>query len=121
MLEFSTLGTFVVVVLGLFLVPGPAVLLTTSSTIRGGRKTGILTGLGIATGDFIHTMFAAMGLSTILMTSAAAFNLVKYAGAVYLIYMGLKAIAEKPNKQVLPSFQRHQVFKHTVKLYWQRY
>ncbi|GIN96937.1 lysine transporter LysE [Siminovitchia terrae] len=106
MIEFSTLGTFFVVVLGLFLVPGPAVLLTLSSTIRGGRKTGILTGLGIATGDFIHTMFAVLGLSVILMTSAAAFNLVKYAGAVYLIYMGLKAIAEKPNKQDLPSVSK---------------
>jgi threonine/homoserine/homoserine lactone efflux protein len=51
-------------------------------------------------------MFAVLGLSAILFTSAAAFNLVKYAGAVYLIYMGLKAIAEKPNKQDLPSVSK---------------
>ncbi len=106
MIGLSTLGTFCVVVLGLFLVPGPAVLLTVSSTIRGGIKTGILTGIGIASGDFIHTLCAVLGLSAILMTSAAAFNLVKYAGAVYLIYMGIKAIVEKPNKQELPSVSK---------------
>lgn len=106
MIEFSTLGAFIVVVIGLFLVPGPAVLLTMSSTIRGGRKSGILTGLGIATGDLIHTMFAVLGLSAILMTSATAFNFVKYAGAVYLIYMGIKAIVEKPDEPDLPSVSK---------------
>ncbi|RST73083.1 LysE family translocator [Siminovitchia acidinfaciens] len=106
MLELSTLGTFILVVIGLFLVPGPAVLLTVSRTIQGGRKTGILTGLGIATGDFIHTLFAALGLSAILMTSATAFNLVKYAGAIYLIYMGIKAIVERTNKQNIASVSK---------------
>lgn len=106
MFELSTLGTFIVVVLGLFLVPGPAVLLTVSRTIQGGRKSGILTGLGIATGDFIHTLFAALGLSAILMTSAVAFNIVKYAGAIYLAYMGIKAIMAKANNRELPSVSK---------------
>lgn len=103
MLDVSTLGTFVAVVLGLFLIPGPAVLLVLSRTVQGGRKTGILTGLGIATGDFVHTVFAAVGLSALLMTSALAFNVVKYVGAAYLIYLGVRAIMEKPADISLPK------------------
>ena len=58
MFTLSTLSAFVVIVLGLFLIPGPAVLLTAARTVQGGRKAGIMAGLGIATGDFIHTVFA---------------------------------------------------------------
>ncbi|CAM2154288.1 Threonine/homoserine/homoserine lactone efflux protein [Pararobbsia alpina] len=103
MVEFSTLGTFVVVVLGLFLIPGPAVLLVLTRTVQGGRKTGIMTGLGVATGDFVHTMCAAIGLSAVLMTSAFAFSIVKYVGAAYLVYLGVRAILEKPAKPATTS------------------
>jgi threonine/homoserine/homoserine lactone efflux protein len=92
MLDLSTLGTFVAVVLGLFLIPGPAVLLVLTRTVHGGRKAGILTGLGIAVGDFIHTLGAAVGLSALLMTSALAFNAVKFVGAAYLVYLGIRAL-----------------------------
>lgn len=95
MFDFSTILTFVAVVIGLFLIPGPAVLLTVARTIQSGRKAGIITGLGIAAGDFIHTIFAAVGLSAVLMTSASAFNAVKLAGAVYLFYMGVRAVLAK--------------------------
>ncbi|MCG1048206.1 MULTISPECIES: LysE family translocator [Mycetohabitans] len=95
MFELSTLGTFVVVVLGLFLIPGPAVLLVLTRTVQGGRKTGVLTGLGLAAGDFIHTVFAAVGLSALLMTSALAFNIVKLVGAAYLLYLGVRALRKK--------------------------
>lgn len=95
MFDFSTILTFVAVVIGLFLIPGPAVLLTVARTIQSGRKAGIITGLGIAAGDFIHTIFAAVGLSAVLMTSASAFNAVKLAGAVYLFYMGIRAVLTK--------------------------
>ncbi|MYN28632.1 LysE family translocator [Duganella levis] len=91
MFDLSNLAAFVVIVLGLFLIPGPAVLLVLTRTVQGGRKTGILTGLGIAAGDFIHTLCAAVGLSALLMTSSTAFTIVKLAGAGYLIYIGLRA------------------------------
>ena len=103
MFDLATLGTFVAVVLGLFLIPGPAVLLVLSRTVQGGRKTGVLTGLGIACGDFVHTLFAAAGLSALLMTSALAFNVVRFVGAAYLIYLGIKAILEKPSDPSLPK------------------
>lgn len=103
MFTISTLSTFLVIVLGLFLIPGPAVLLTATRTVQGGRKAGVMAGLGIATGDLIHTLFAAAGLSAILMTSALAFNLIKFAGAAYLLYLGIRAILEKPADPQLPK------------------
>ncbi|WML59011.1 LysE family translocator [Neobacillus sp. PS2-9] len=87
--------TFILVVLVLFLIPGPAVLLTVTQTAKGGRKAGIITGVGIAVGDLIHTVAAVFGLSAILMTSALAFEIVKYLGAAYLIFLGIKSLLEK--------------------------
>jgi RhtB (resistance to homoserine/threonine) family protein len=95
-------GTFIVVVLLLFLIPGPAVFLTISQTIKGGRKNGIVTGLGIAFGDLLHTCASVLGLSAILMTSALAFEIVKYLGAAYLIYLGISALIEKSKKDKKP-------------------
>jgi threonine/homoserine/homoserine lactone efflux protein len=103
MFELSTLTTFVAVVLGLFVIPGPAVLLVLTRTVQGGRKTGILTGLGIASGDFVHALCAAVGLSALLMTSALAFNVVKIVGACYLVYLGIKALREPPSDPTLPK------------------
>ncbi|AJE97137.1 LysE family translocator [Pandoraea apista] len=99
---FATLATFVVVVLGLFLIPGPAVLLTITRTVQGGRRAGIMTGMGIALGDLVHTLCAAVGLSAVLMTSALAFDVVKYVGAGYLIYLGVKALRERASDPQLP-------------------
>ncbi len=90
--------TFIFVVLLLFLIPGPAVFLTITQTINGGRKNGIVTGLGIAFGDFLHTLAAVLGLSAILMTSSFAFEIVKYMGSAYLVYLGIRAIIEKAHR-----------------------
>jgi len=95
-IDFATLATFTAVVLGLFLVPGPAVLLVLTRTAQGGRGVGIATGAGIAMGDLVHTLLAAVGLSALLMTSALAFGIVKLCGAGYLLYLGVRAFLEKP-------------------------
>ena len=95
MVWLTELSTFMVVVLGLFLVPGPAVLLVINRTAQGGRRTGIATGLGVAAGDAIHTLAAAIGLSALLATSALAFTIVKFAGAGYLLYLGIRAFLAK--------------------------
>lgn len=105
MIDLTTLSTYLVVVLGLFLIPGPAVLLVLTRTAQGGRKTGIMTGLGIALGDSIHALLAAVGLSAILMTSALAFNIVKIVGAGYLIYLGVRALLEKRGDSSAPIVQ----------------
>lgn len=92
MVALSDLLTFMAVVLGLFLVPGPAVLLVMTRTAQSGRRAGIATGLGVATGDLVHTLAAAVGLSALLATSALAFTIVKLAGAAYLLYLGIRAL-----------------------------
>ena len=96
MIDLATLATFMAVVLGLFLVPGPAVLLVLTRTAQGGRGVGVATGAGIATGDLIHTVLAAVGLSALLMTSSLAFSIVKLCGAGYLLYLGVRAFIERP-------------------------
>ena len=101
--EFTTILAYIIVVIGLFAVPGPAVLLTVTRTVQNGRKGGMMAGLGIATGDFLHTLFAAAGLAVLLMSSALAFNLVKYAGAAYLLYLGIRELTSKPSEPKLPK------------------
>ncbi len=95
MVEFDILLTYAAVVLGLFLIPGPAVLLVLSRAAVGGQRIGIATGLGCACGDLLHTAMATVGLSALLMTSALAFGMVKYVGAAYLIYLGIQALRAK--------------------------
>ncbi|MCL2897114.1 LysE family translocator [Brenneria tiliae] len=101
MFEISTLLSFVAVVISLFMIPGPSLMLVLNRTVQGGRKVGIMTGLGLAVGDFIHTLLAAVGLSALLMTSAIAFSIVKYVGAVYLIYLGIRAFRAKTSDPAL--------------------
>lgn len=90
--ETAQLLIFTGVVALLFISPGPAVILTLARSIGSGTRTGIATGAGIAAGDMLHTLAAVVGLSAILMTSAWAYELVKYAGAAYLIYLGFMAL-----------------------------
>jgi threonine/homoserine/homoserine lactone efflux protein len=104
--DVALLGTFVVVVLGLFLIPGPAVLLTLARSISGGWRVGVATGFGIATGDLVHTIMAAVGLSALLMTSALAFEVVKYLGAAYLVWLGVRALLERAEALNIPSSRR---------------
>lgn len=103
MIDPALLATYMVVVLGLFLVPGPAVLLVLARGVSGGRSIGVATGLGIAAGDLVHTVLATIGLSAILMTSALAFNIVKYAGAAYLVCLGIRSLIERGRDVTLPS------------------
>lgn len=86
---------FIVVVLLLFIIPGPAVIITITKSLQGGVKAGITTGAGIALGDLVHTIAAILGLSAILMTSTIAFEIVKYLGVAYLMYLGIQAILQK--------------------------
>ena len=71
--------------------PGPDLLYILTRTIAQGRKIGIACAAGLWTGAMVHVSAAALGLSAILAASAAAFNTVKFAGAAYLIYLGIQA------------------------------
>ncbi|MFC3226314.1 LysE family translocator [Marinibaculum pumilum] len=94
MIDQVTLLTYLAVLLGFVLIPGPAVLLTVARASASGIRAGLATGLGIALGDIAHTAFAVIGLSAVIQTSALAFAMVKYAGAAYLVWLGIRAILD---------------------------
>ncbi|MGD1863332.1 MAG: LysE family translocator [Phormidesmis sp.] len=95
MIDQTTLFTYLVVLLGFVFIPGPAVLMTLARASSSGTRIGIATALGIAAGDFFHTVMAVVGMSAIILASAFLFSLIKYLGAAYLVYLGLRAIFEK--------------------------
>jgi threonine/homoserine/homoserine lactone efflux protein len=87
--------TFLFAGIILNLTPGADTIYIISRSAAQGRRAGIASVLGIMTGSMIHTTFAAVGLSMILATSALAYEIVKYAGAGYLIYLGIKMLVLK--------------------------
>jgi threonine/homoserine/homoserine lactone efflux protein len=88
----TTFGLFVVAALALLLVPGPAVFYVVARGVEGGRLVGLVSCLGIEVGTLAHAAFAAVGLSALLASSATAFAVVKWLGAAYLIWLGLKRL-----------------------------
>ncbi|MEO5892290.1 MAG: LysE family translocator [Ferruginibacter sp.] len=87
--------TFLITGILLNLTPGNDTLFILSRSIAQGKKAGIMSVLGISTGSLIHTSLAAFGLSVIIARSILLFNIVKYAGAAYLVYMGIKMIIDR--------------------------
>ncbi len=99
----ANLGLFISAALVLLLIPGPAVLYIIARSAEQGRLAGFVSDLGIHTATLAHVAAAALGLSAVLASSALAFSAVKYAGAAYLIWLGLKKIfghAEAPGVNV---------------------
>jgi threonine/homoserine/homoserine lactone efflux protein len=99
----ATLVVFSAAALALIVVPGPAVLYIVSQSIDRGRLAGFVSALGIAVGALVHVCAAAIGLSSILVSSATAFNVVKYAGAAYLIGMGIWTLARRREEAPTPE------------------
>lgn len=91
MFELSVLWLFVITCAAAVVVPGPDTLLVLGNTLGGGRKRGFITALGVCSGFLVHITAAVLGLTAIVLTSAALFTLVKLGGAAYLIYLGLRA------------------------------
>lgn len=85
-------GTFLVSCILLNLTPGSDTVLILSKSIAQGKKAGVITALGIGLGIVGHTLLAAFGLSILIAKSIVLFNIVKYAGAAYIIYLGVKMI-----------------------------
>ena len=92
----ANLALFVSAALVLLVIPGPAVLFIIAQSVEQGRKAGLVSDLGIHTATLVHVVAAALGLSALLASSALAFSIVKYAGAAYLIWLGLKKICTRP-------------------------
>src|SRR5262245_35646575 len=91
----ANLIVFMTATLALNLTPGPDMLYVIARSVGQGQKAGVVSALGIGAGCLAHTFAAALGLSALLMSSAVAYDVVKYAGAVYLIYLGVRALMSK--------------------------
>ena len=105
----ARLAFFVGAALALLAVPGPAVIYIVTQSIGQGRRAGVVSCAGIFTGTLVHVGAATIGLSALLASSATAFDVVKYAGAAYLIYVGLRRLA---GREPEPAPDRPKVRSH---------
>ena len=88
----STLALFAFATIVLLIVPGPAVLYIVTRSVAQGRAAGLVSVLGIHAGSVVHVVFAAVGVSALLYASSTAFMVVRYAGAAYLVFLGLRKL-----------------------------
>jgi threonine/homoserine/homoserine lactone efflux protein len=88
----SSLPAFLVVAIVVIVTPGPDTALTIRNTLLGGRRGGVFTGVGVAAGQAIWTVATSGGIAALLVASEPVFRVVKYAGALYLAFLGLQAL-----------------------------
>ena len=95
MIDPTTFILFLVASMLIALAPGPDMLYILTRSVSQGRSAGVVSALGVHTGVLIHTLIAALGLSALIAASALAFSVVKYLGAAYLIYLGIRTLFTK--------------------------
>jgi threonine/homoserine/homoserine lactone efflux protein len=93
--DLASLGLFIAAALVLLLTPGPAVLYIVARSIDQGRRAGLVSMLGVHAGTLVHVAAAAAGLSVLLAASAMAFSVVKYLGAAYLVFLGVRRLLDR--------------------------
>ncbi|HZT44618.1 MAG TPA: LysE family translocator [Gaiellaceae bacterium] len=84
----------------LLAIPGPAVLYVVATSVEGGRRAGLLSVCGVHLGSLVHVAAACAGLSALIVSSAIAFSTVKYVGAAYLVYLGIRKWLEQDEAPV---------------------
>ena len=90
--ETTTLLLFATAALALIVIPGPNLIYITARSVAEGRRAGIASALGVEAGTLVHVVAAAFGLSALIASSATAFSALKYAGAAYLVYLGVRTL-----------------------------
>ena len=105
-LEPATLARFCLAAIVLLVVPGPAVLYIVARSVDQGRAAGIASVLGVHLGSLFHIAAAALGLSALLLSSALAFTTVKYVGAAYLVYLGLRTLLTQSEAEQIAALRR---------------
>jgi len=93
---FDSIVAFAIASLALLVIPGPAVLYVINRSIADGRSTALAAVAGLEIGNFVHVVAATLGLSAVIAASATAFGVVKWIGAGYLIYTGIRTLSRKP-------------------------
>jgi threonine/homoserine/homoserine lactone efflux protein len=91
----STFLVFALASLALVVAPGPNLVYIVTRSVSQGRRAGLVSAVGVEAGTLVHVTAAAVGLSQLVATSALAFSVVKYAGAAYLLYLGLRALRRR--------------------------
>ncbi|MEK1891324.1 MAG: LysE family translocator [Phyllobacterium sp.] len=112
--DLTLWGLFIVASAVLLLTPGPAVLYIIARSVEQGRAAGLVSVLGIHLGTIVHITAAAVGLSALVMSSALAFSVVKYLGAAYLIWIGIRTFMAKdldPEAPALPAEPLRRIFR----------
>lgn len=114
--DVPTLLAYLAAATILVLIPGPGTAWVVAQTVAGGTRRGLHAGLGLETATLIHATAAGLGLSALLATSALAFELLKYAGAAYLVWLGIKAWREGGDVQAASAAPRAtaHVFRRSV-------
>lgn len=101
--DHAAFFTFLIAALALNLAPGPDMLYVLGRSLGQGRKAGVVSALGIFAGCLVHIAAAALGLAALLRASAVAFNVIRYAGAAYLVYLGVRMLLSKDAHNALSS------------------
>jgi threonine/homoserine/homoserine lactone efflux protein len=99
---------FIAAALVLAITPGPGMFYVLARSLAGGRREGILSSLGTFVGGFFHVLAAALGVSALLAASAVAFHTVKYAGAAYLVWLGIRMIRTRNAEMIAAEAQPSQ-------------
>jgi threonine/homoserine/homoserine lactone efflux protein len=97
----STLALFALAAGALIVTPGPAVLFIVARSVHQGRRAGLLSALGVATGGLVHVAGAVLGFSALIASSAVAFGAVRWFGAAYLVYLGVKTLLTQSEDAVV--------------------
>ena len=98
----ETFGLFAFAAIGVLLIPGPAVTYIVARSVDQGRTVGLVSVAGLGLGTMAHVVAAALGVSAVLASSAAAFSAVKYLGAAYLIAIGIRTLLRRANDEDVP-------------------
>ncbi|MBI1260049.1 MAG: LysE family translocator [Chloroflexi bacterium] len=104
--DAAAFGLFLAAAVVLAITPGPGIFYVLARSIKGGRREGYASAAGTAVGGLFHVAAAALGVSALLATSAVAFSVVKYIGAAYLIYLGIRALLSKDAPVELDDSER---------------
>lgn len=105
MLDHSTLLLFISASVVLTLAPGPDIIFLITQGVTKGRRAGFATAMGLASGCLVHTLGAALGISVIFRTSALAFETLKIAGVIYLLYLAWKTIRATQTNAAVATVQ----------------
>ena len=101
--EASQLSYFLIASLLIIITPGPDIIFLITQSLTNGKKAGLATALGLASGNLVHTLAAVLGISAVFQTSSSAFEILKIAGVCYLLYLAYSAIAMKKDDSAVTT------------------